>query len=49
MLLGNLDRIPEKRHRIGKFSAAKAAYERAHELDPNNSGYAKVLEGWRNN
>jgi membrane associated rhomboid family serine protease len=32
-------------HRIGKLPAATAAYERAHQLEPNNSDYAKAFEG----
>jgi membrane associated rhomboid family serine protease len=35
--------------RIGKLPAAAAAYERAHQLDPNNSDCAKSLEGCRSN
>jgi GlpG protein len=31
-------------HRIGKFPASAAAYQRAHQLDPNNPDYAKAVE-----
>ena len=33
-------------HRVGDLSSAGAAYRRAHELDPKNSEYAGVAEGF---
>ena len=31
-------------HRMGNMPAAMAAYQKAHELDPNNQNYSEAVE-----